>query len=289
MAIGPTGGRNGDTSAFVLVGRSLDARNAQLKALALVFGLGTLVALAAAAAGGFWLAGRALTPIRLTMETQRRFVSDASHELRTPVAVISTNADLLLRHPDDTIESGIEQVAAIHDSATRMGRLVGDLLMLARADEEAVRFAHAEIQLDDIARLVERDMAALAADRGISMAVQATPVTLRGDAERLRQLAVILVDNALKYTPSGGRVVLTCRSEGRRAFLSVQDTGAGIAPEALPHVFERFYRADESRTRSGAGLGLSIAQWIAEAHGGRIAVESTIGRGSTFTVTLPRG
>ncbi len=277
-----------DGGAYALAGRSLEARDSQLRALALIFGSGALAGVVLAAGGGFWLAGRTLDPIKKSIDTQRRFVSDASHELRTPVAIVATNADILLQHPDEAVEANIEQVAAIRDSASRMARLVADLLVLARADEERVQMVQHEMRLDEMLALAGRDMGALAADKGVVLDLKITPVTIRADADRLRQLTMILLDNAVKYTAAGGKITLGCHNEGRRAVVTVRDTGAGIPAEDLPHVFERFYRSDASRSRSGMGLGLSIGQWIAEAHGGRVSAESEPGKGSTFTVSLPR-
>lgn len=274
---------------WIHIGRSLEARDRQLGTLTLVFGVGGLVGIVAAAAGGVWLAGLALRPIRQSFERQRRFVSDASHELRTPLAVLRANGELLQRHRRDTIEENIDQVDAITAEAEAMTKLVEDLLTLARADEGAANLAHEPVALGVVLEDLGRDMEALAATRQITLTVDSEPVEVTGDRHRLRQLGTILLDNALKYTPPGGKVALRCTRHGKTVEMSVVDTGPGIPAAEQSRIFDRFVRADSARTRAagGSGLGLAIAKWIAEAHGGRISVESVPGNGSKFVVRLP--
>ena len=280
----------GPTAGSLVVGRSLDARDYQLRLLAIVLAAGGIGGVLLAAGGGFWLAGRALVPIRRSLETQRRFLSDASHELRTPVAVMKANAELLLRHPEQTVEANIDQVAAINEESDHLTKLVGDLLMLARADEQRLEVSREDVDLDALLDGIVRDMTALADGRGARLLGQFAAGTVEGDPQRLRQLVAILLDNALKFTPAGGTIEVRASGQGSRVTIAVADTGRGIAAENLPRIFDRFYRADEARSpQPGAGLGLSIARWIAEAHGGRITVESVAGAGSTFTVRFPRG
>lgn len=276
-------------SYYLHVGRSLDSRDRQLRTLAIVFGVGGLAAVVLSAAGGMWLAGRALVPIRTALETQRRFVSDASHELRTPIAVVRANNELLARHPEATVEANLDQVEAIAGETEHMTRLVEDLLTLARADEGRITIAHEPLSFGSLVEEVVRDMAALAEVRGLELTSDCAGGEIEGDPQRLRQLAVILIDNALKYTPAGGRVRVTCRRAGRRVELRVQDSGPGIPAEHHKRIFDRFYRVDASRARAagGSGLGLAIARWIVEAHHGRILVESIPGDGATFIVRLP--
>jgi two-component system, OmpR family, sensor histidine kinase CiaH len=274
--------------AYLYVGRSLDARDQQLRTLAIVLGLGGVVGVAVSGAGGWWLAGRALVPIRKSLDTQRRFISDASHELRTPIAVVKANNELLLRHPEDTIESAYDQVEAVGAEADHMAHLVDDLLTLARADEGRTTLTTSDFDLGELAQEVGRDMGALAELRGLTLDLDTSKVEVEADAPRLRQLVVILLDNALKYTPKGGRVTLRVVRSGRRAELSVRDTGPGISPDDQKRVFDRFFRIDEARARAvgGSGLGLAIGKWIAEAHEGRLTVESAPGQGATFTLRL---
>jgi two-component system, OmpR family, sensor histidine kinase CiaH len=277
------------SAAYLYVGRSLDARDSQLQTLAFVLALGGLVGVALSGAGGWWLAGRALVPIQRALETQRRFVSDASHELRTPIAVVKANNELLLRHPEETVESSLDQVEAVAAEADHMGRLVEGLLTLARADEGQAALKPEAIDLTALVEEIGRDMGALAELRGVNLNMATAQVRIDGDRQRIRQLVVILLDNALKYTPAGGCVTLRLERAGRQAEIVVSDTGPGIAPEHQRHIFDRFYRVDAARSRvdGGTGLGLAIASWIAEAHHGRLSLESTVGKGSTFMVRLP--
>jgi signal transduction histidine kinase len=280
---------SGHSEAFLYVGRSLDARDSQLQTLGWVLALGGLGGVVISGLGGWLLAGRALVPIRKALETQRRFVSDASHELRTPIAVVKANNELLLRHPEETVESSIDQVEAVAAEADHMGRLVEGLLTLARADEGQAALSSEPIDLTALVEEIGRDMGALAELRGVNLDMATAQVRVDGDRQRLRQLVVILLDNALKYTPAGGCVTLRLERSGRQAEIVVSDTGPGIAPEHQKHIFDRFYRVDAARARAdgGTGLGLAIASWIAEAHHGRLTLDSTPGKGSTFTVRLP--
>ncbi|MGE0599047.1 MAG: sensor histidine kinase [Dehalococcoidia bacterium] len=279
----------GTSGIWIHIGRSLEARDHQLRTLTNVFLVGGLGGLLASAAGGLWLAGVALRPIRISYERQQRFVSDASHELRTPLAVLRANSELLQRHPEDTIATNMDQVDAITEEAEAMTKLVEDLLLLARADEGAANLAHDPVPLGALVEDLGRKMEPLAGERQILLRVDAEPVEVDGDRARLRQLATILLDNALKYTQPGGRVELKCTHSGKWVELSVADTGPGIPAEEQSKIFDRFVRADSARTRAtgGAGLGLAIAKWIAEAHGGRISVESEPGKGARFIVRLP--
>jgi len=284
----PLAASGGSGAAALVVGRSLDARDYQLKVLAYVLAVGGFVGVVFAALGGFWIAGRALVPIRRALETQRQFVSDASHELRTPVAVVKANAELVLRHPHQTVEANADQVVAINEEADHMAKLVGDLLTLARADEQRLTLERAPLNLDELLDGLVRDMTALAEAKGVALSADLSAGRVDGDAQRLRQLGAILLDNAVKFTPAGGTVRVRSWRDGSRSVFSVTDTGPGVALEDQPHIFDRFYRSDRARSsEGGTGLGLAIARWIAEAHGGRVTVESTPGRGATLVVRLP--
>ncbi|MGH2494088.1 MAG: ATP-binding protein [Ktedonobacteraceae bacterium] len=220
---------------------------------------------------------------------QRRFVADASHELRTPVTVIRSITDVALEEPL-SLDEYSEVLREINVESERLGSLINDLLVLARADEEQVPLDREPVRLDLLAYDVAATMEPLAKERGIDLRVQALePATVSGDTARLIQVLMGLVDNALTYTNAGGTVSLSVEVRDAVACLTVQDTGIGIAGEDVAHIFERFYRADPARSRAagGSGLGLSIAHWVAQAHGGSIEVQSQVGQGSTFTVTLP--
>ncbi len=218
--------------------------------------------------------------------TQRRFLADVSHELRTPLTAIRGNVDLLRRL------GGVDPTSldAIQSEAERMSRLVGDLLLLAQADSGNLPLARAPVELDTLLLDVFREAQVLAAGVHVSIG-EIDQALVLGDRDRLKQLILNLVSNALKFTPEGGRVTLgLARAAGEWARLAVTDTGLGIPPDELPHVFDRFYRVDKARSRAlgGAGLGLSIAQRIAQMHGGRIeAMSEGAGRGATFCIWLP--
>lgn len=222
-----------------------------------------------------------------TLGTQQRFLADASHELRTPLAAIRTNVEALLRGAVAEPAVRDETLRAVVRETDRMGRLVADLLVLARADA-GQPVAHQRVALDSLLLDVYRQTRTLALDVRLAIG-ELEQVEVEGDADRLKQLLLNLVDNAVRATPAGGTVTLEVARQGQAAVLRVRDTGVGIPAEHLPRIFERFYRVDLPRSRAtgGTGLGLAICRWIAEAHGGRISVESREGQGSTFTVLLP--
>jgi signal transduction histidine kinase len=220
-----------------------------------------------------------------TLRTHREFVADTSHELRNPLLALRTNLELLDRIEDP--EGREECVREARQQVERMSRLVADLLVLARVEAGEV-IEHRPVDLGALVERIAREAALRAADRRV-VVERNDPVEIAGDEDRLAQVIGNLVDNALKYTPPGGRIALSLVREDGWAHLTVADTGAGIPPEHLPHIFERFYRVDKigARAAGGAGLGLAIVKHLTEAHSGRVAAESEVGRGSRFTVRLP--
>ena len=232
-----------------------------------------------------------LDRLSVMLDRQRTLVADTSHELRNPLMVVRGNLELLAAGlpPEEQREAAQDAI----EEVDRMTRLVQDLLFLADADAE-LAIEHDDVPLEALVANVVADARRLAngpdGARELGLAAN-DPLTVRGDAERLRQLIWNLVENALRYTPAGGTVTVSLRRRGPVAELTVADTGIGIEPEHLPHIFERFYRADTGRSRAvgGTGLGLSIVRHITEAHGGQVRVRSTPGEGSTFTVALPVG
>jgi len=266
------------------VARSLEPEQEALDHLLVVLLLGGGAAVVVATIGGWFLAGKALTPVQEAFERQNAFVADASHELRTPLAVIRANAEFLQES-----EPSSEEASEIVSETDRLSSLVDSLLAVARGDTNGA-VAYDELDLGAVVEGSAASMRSLATERGITLDISATPeLRIRGSREQLRQLVVILLDNALRYTGSGGHVEVDVTGRDGSAVVAVTDTGIGIPPEALGQVFERFYRADEARNRDsgGAGLGLAIAQKLVDEHGGSIAAESEPGEGSTFTVTLP--
>lgn len=221
-------------------------------------------------------------------QAQRRFIDDAAHELRAPVTSITGNLDLLARARDLPASEQEAVLADVHAEAERLGRLVNDLLALARADA-GQKIAFTYVHLDQVVVEGVRAMRPLAGDVALGIATL-EPVVVDGDSDRLKQLLVILIENALRYTPAGGHVWVSLRRQAGETLLAVEDTGMGIAPVDLPRVFDRFYRADPARSRvaGGSGLGLAIAKWIVEAHNGRIEIESEPDHGTIFRVWLPR-
>lgn len=261
---------------------------AMLRSLLTALGVvGTLCALLSFAAS-FYLARRAISPIRAAWQQQNDFLSDASHELRTPLAVVQTNLDIVLDNRDETVASQAKWLGNIREESVHMAKLVDSLLFLARADSNQQPLAKEVFALGPaLARAVE-PFVPLAAAQGVALTYAAGgPCPVNGDEMRLKQVVGILLDNALRHTPAGGKVAVTVARSGDEAVLTVADSGVGIEAEYLDKIFDRFFQADRSRTHSGAGLGLSIASWIVEQHGGTIRVSSVPGRGAAFTVSIP--
>ena len=221
-------------------------------------------------------------------EARQRLVADIAHELRTPLAVLQAEIEAL---QDGVTQATPERFASLHEEARLLARLVDDLRMLSLADSGQLLLERRE---EDLAGIAERAAAAVAAqarvkDVRLDLALQDSLPRVALDSDRIAQVLRNLLSNALRHTPSGGRVALALRAEDGRAVVEVSDTGAGIPPEALPHVFDRFYRADPSRNRAtgGSGLGLAIARQLVRAHGGDITVQSTPHDGTTFRFWLP--
>ncbi len=228
----------------------------------------------------------ALERLEHIFASQQRFLADVSHELRTPLTVIKGNVDLMRRIKQVDEES----LATIEDEADRLTRLVGNLLLEAQAESGRLPLHFAPVELDTLLLEVFKEMRVLARDRVNIKLTEIDQIVINGDRDRLKQVLINLVSNAIKYTPPGGSVYLSLSRIGDNARVIVRDTGQGISSEDIPHIFERFFRAEKSRTRSksgGFGLGLSISAWIVDHHGGRIEVDSAENKGSTFCIYLP--
>lgn len=222
---------------------------------------------------------------------ERRFTADAAHELRTPLAVVQAETSLALLGPR-RVEEYKRVLTVVEGESARMGRLVTDLLTLARADEGQRQLAREPVDLSLLCHTALTQLATISSKKGLTMTGDIQPgVSALGDDAWLRQMLVNLVDNAIKYTPDGGCVLLKLESDLNTAIISVQDTGIGISEAQLPHIFDRFYRGDKARSRdseaSGVEIGLSICEWIARSHGGYIEASSQLGLGSHFSVYLP--
>ncbi|MGE5618113.1 MAG: sensor histidine kinase [Sphingomonadaceae bacterium] len=275
----------------LVVGQSVQPQRDALGQLLLILLAGGGVGLVLSLLGAWFLAGRALVPIQLAFHRQQEFVADASHELRTPLTVLRTIADLLDRHRAEPLAANSELFDDARREIGRMEKLVGDLLTLARSDLGEAELAMGELDLGTLADEVTARMGLLAEQRGVRLSRQKEdlPLFVEGDPDRLQQVVVILLDNALKATSAGGSVTVVSRRLGASACIEVKDTGKGIPPEHLSRVFDRFYRVDKARSREhgGAGLGLAIARSLVEAHGGQLSLDSVLGAGTTARVCLP--
>ena len=317
---------NDQVAGYLQVGTLREQVDNALNLLLIVLAVGGMGAIVASAVVGRLLAGQALRPIDTITQTalaisraddldkripqvgpqdevgrlattfnimldrleklfraQQRFIADISHELRNPLTTIRGNVDLM-RHMNNVDMPSLD---AIQVESERMTRMVGDLLLLAQADAGQL-IRRERVELDTLMLQVYRQVRPLA--EGIELVIGAEDqAAILGDPDRIKQLLLNLVDNAIKYTPKGGKVTLGLQRVENWAQLSVADTGIGIPAQDLPHVFERFYRVDKARSRAagGAGLGLSIVQWIVQVHSGKIDVRSEMGKGTTFIVWLP--
>jgi signal transduction histidine kinase len=277
----------------VLQDRTAEART--LESILVVLGIGSVVVLLVAVGFGGIYARRALVPIRDSLVTQRtalrrqrEFAADASHELRTPLTVIRSSVEYLRRHADEPVSTVGDALEDIDAEVGQLASMVDDLLLLARSDSGAITLERVPLELDDVAGEAAAALSGPAAARGVNVVVDPEPAPLSGDPARLRQLVTILIDNAIRHSPSGGEVRVAVRAADGQATISVADQGPGIRPLDLPHVFDRFWRAPDAPA-GGTGLGLAIARWIAERHGGSVVASSPETGGALFVVELPQG
>lgn len=238
-----------------------------------------------------FMAGKAVKPIKAAWEKQKNFVADASHELRTPLSVMQTNLELVMENSEETVQSQEKWLDNIYAENRHMTKLVNDLLLLARIDSDQKLLELKGFSMSDAVEEAVMPFVPVAGEKGIELSCQIKPdITFMGDESRIRQLVVILTDNAVKYTPSGGSISISLSIIKDSIEMAVADTGMGIAHENLSRIFERFYRIDESRSgeNAGIGLGLSIAGWIVKEHHGIIRVESELGKGTIFKVIFSK-
>lgn len=268
-----------------------------LEAILAVLLVGGALVVLVAIGFGMVYARRALVPIReslaaqrLALGRQREFAADASHELRTPLTVVRSSLEHLRRHQDEPVRAVGDALDDIDAEVGHLTSLVDDLLLLARSDSGAVSLDRLPVDLGDVAAAAASSLAKPAEAKGIRVVVDPEPAVVVGDGARLRQLVMILVDNAIRHSPTGSevRVAVRAAADGRSAVLDVADEGRGVRSEDLPHVFERFWRAPGAPS-GGTGLGLAIAKWIVDRHHGSIAVMNRDSGGALFRVDLPAG
>ncbi|MBW4652338.1 MAG: HAMP domain-containing histidine kinase [Kaiparowitsia implicata GSE-PSE-MK54-09C] len=267
--------------------------------------LGTGLTVAVVGLMGWLLSGLAIAPVRESYQRLKQFTADASHELRNPIAVIQTNVQVALADPNPDVVLQQQQLQVIERLTRRLGRLVDDLLFLARQDSSMTRPRQDMVALDGLLQEVVEEQQAIAADKSIPIALTVVDAAqlgaVAGDRDQLMRLFTNLISNAVQYTPSGGAITVTlqaAKAHSGQLQVSIQDTGVGIASDALPYVFDRFYRVDPARSHAsgsgdrtpptpGSGLGLAIAKTIAERHQGEIHLESRPDQGTTVTLFLP--
>ncbi|MGE7119297.1 sensor histidine kinase [Peribacillus sp. NPDC046944] len=270
--------------------RNVDSEKAMLNRLLLILlmggGIGGLLAIGA----GYLLAGRALIPIKKSWEQQQQFVSDASHEIRTPLAVIQSRADLLFQSPSATIEEKAVDISIISKEVRRLNKLVTSLLTLTRTDSNQMEVTKGRFFLDEvISEIVEQYIDIASFQNKTMVSIVPEQVEFFGDKERIHQLLVILVDNALKFTEKGGEISISCVKSASSIILSVEDDGKGIPQEEISKIFDRFYQVEQARSlNEGSGLGLSIAKWIVQMHQGIIKVTSEERKRTRFEITFPK-
>ena len=282
-------GTTGKAYVAAVVADRMELEN-EYTSLIEAFAAAALAALLLVAGGGSLLVRKSAAPVERSMEQMRRFMADAAHELRTPITLLRTRAEVAAAQGRDPARDAAT-FAAIEREAARLGEITGELLTLARADAGEWPVVREALYLDDAIAGAVDAARALADQRRVFVEVGTfEEARITGDPALVRQLLLIVLDNALKFTPEGGRVRLDVSPENGRAAVVISDTGIGIPPEQLSHVFERFYRGDGARHAAaggGAGLGLAIAQWIVAVHGAHIDIASEPGRGTRVAISFP--
>ena len=281
---------DGEQIAVVYVGKDVTAMYNGLQKATYSLAALAVLALAVAAGVGHFLAGKAIVPLIEAYEKQRQFAADASHELRTPLSVVMASADLLENDPSITSPFLKQVIADVRDEVKKMTKLVSDLLFVARSDNQALKVKRSKVDLAAFADQTIRLMQPLADKKKISLLREGEEsLTAKLDEQKMKQLLLILVDNAVKYTLESGKVTVRILAPAAgKIRIEVEDTGIGISKEDKEKIFDRFFRVDKARSREmgGNGLGLAIAQEIVSLHGGKINVESELGKGTKFIVTL---
>jgi two-component system OmpR family sensor kinase len=285
------GAKSEQLLGYVRATKSMDLLNAELRRFQQGLMAGVAIVSGLVTMGGFWLTRESLKPILRSVEQLKQFTSDASHELRSPLTAIRASIAVMQSHPERVHPADVEKLKAIASASAQMSQLVDDLLLLARLDRQAPdRAVWRQIALDEILE----DLVDLYSDRAesanLNLQSQLIPnLEVYADPSELSRLFTNLLANALQYTPSGGTVIVSLQRNRTHALVRIEDTGIGINSDQLPHIFDRFWRADQARSQhqGGSGLGLAIAKTIAQTHGGDITVQSQLGQGSCFQVKIP--
>ncbi|WP_339273305.1 HAMP domain-containing sensor histidine kinase [Paenibacillus sp. FSL W8-0187] len=261
--------------------------NRLLWSISIGIGIGALLSIIS----GYALARRALIPIQKAWDKQQQFVADASHELRSPLSVVRGQTQILLRHPDHTIEEESAPISAILKETKRMSNMVDGLLLLTRGDSHEEVILYNPVRVDGIIKEIAKNMEPIMDYKQLRLQlhVEGPEFLINGDEDRLIQLFMILLDNAIKFTQSDGQIDLECIRQGKSVLVTIKDNGVGISEHELPLIFNRFYKGDSSRNRGdhGAGLGLSIARWIVDQHQGSVHISSGVGCGTTVMIRFP--
>lgn len=247
------------------------------------------IILSFSAAAGYFLAGKTLKPIEKTMEEQKRFIADASHELRTPLTSLKASVEIALREKKMTSQEAKRVLASNLEDIDSLQSLTDNLLSLDQYQQANNNFVYEPVDIDEIFRSVQRKISPLAKKKNIKMNLKTSNQIAQVNQNSLEKLIMLLLDNAIKFTPKGGKIEASANIIRKKLIIKVKDNGIGISKEDLPYVFDRFYRVDQSRCKveaPGFGLGLSLAKKIVEAHRGAIEVKSNPGKGTVFTVKL---
>ncbi|MBD2510186.1 two-component sensor histidine kinase [Nostoc muscorum FACHB-395] len=285
-------GRKKKLQGYVRVSESTEELEEELNRVLWGFELGGLIVIILSGLGGWWLTRQSLQPIEQSIQQLKQFTADASHELRSPLTIIKTSVEVIMSYPERIHPANLNKLEAISSASNQMTRLVEDLLLLARTDAvtSPKMIAWISIPLDELLEDLVEFLEPQAVSKEITLKSEiSTEVFIKGEAIQLKRLFSNLLQNALHYTPKGGTVIVSLVKLERFVAINVQDTGIGVAPEHIPLIFNRFWRADQARNQreGGLGLGLAIALAIARTHGGDITVTSEIGIGSCFQVRLP--
>lgn len=248
------------------------------------------VILGISALAGYFLAGKTLKPIEKTLEEQKRFVTDASHELRTPLTALKTSMEVALRDKKMSARQAKKVIKSNLEDIDSLQSLSSNLLSLANLQSNGQNLVFEDVDIAEVIKKAYRKILPLAKEKGINIRLKVENQRIQANKESLEEMMLIFLDNAIKYTKDGGKVIISAKSDNKNAFIKIRDTGIGIEPKDILHIFDRFYRTDQSRSKNkafGFGLGLSLAKRIVEIHKGSVEVSSVVGKGTTFTIKLP--